>query len=71
MGHEMIQRMWRNKTVWLRKMVQINPVLNSGSVTKAIKANADKQSKELADIRQKILIYEANNSIAEKLTDTI
>lgn len=67
----MIQRMFRNKTKWLRKMVQINPVLHSGSVTKAIEASADKQQKELAGIRQKILIYEANNCVAERLTDTI
>lgn len=71
MGHEMVQRIWRNKTQWLRCMVQTNPVLTSGSVTKAIEANANKQQKELKDIRQKILIYEANGSVAEKLTDSI
>ncbi len=52
-------------------MVQNNPVLSSGSVTQAIEANTAKQQKELAGIRQKIQIYEADKCVAEKLTDTI
>ncbi len=71
MGHEIIQRMFRNKTMWLRTMVQHNPVLANGSVKKAVEANSDKQIMELEVIREKILNYERNGCVAEKLTDTI
>lgn len=71
MGHEMIQRMFRNKKNWLRTMLQLNPVLVGGSVEKAIETTAIRQFEELKDIRKKILVYEKNGCVAEKLTDTI
>lgn len=71
MGHEMIQRMWRNKSNWLRTLVQENPVTKEGSIYAVMKLTAERQERELRGMKAAIKKYEDDGSKAEKLFDTI